>query len=134
MTIEQIRAESKAFDEWAMTANPVYISLKKFDDGEILTYLSPNVELMFQCWLAAKRHGEQSVWIPVTEKYPEERKQEVIVKLSDGAVKIALYSRWTPYGQTQSIHYFEGDIEHVDGGEYNATTFENVEYWQPLPN
>ena len=79
------------------------------------------------------RNYQTGEWIPVDIQYPRNDTQEVIVLLSDGSVRIALYTTFTPLGRSTPVHYFTGDIYHVDGIEYNCTDFDNVTHWQPLP-
>lgn len=77
----------------------------------------------------------QSGWISVADRLPASRSQEVNVLLKTGEVRIALFEQWIPPGQTEPVHYFTGDIYHVDGHEYQCTVFDNDEitHWQPLP-
>lgn len=72
-------------------------------------------------------------WISVKDKYPENNEQEVIVCLSTGEIRIAYYSRFVPLGHLNPNHIFEGNLTHIDGSEYTAELFTNVDFWSELP-
>lgn len=79
------------------------------------------------------RNYKAGEWIPVAVQYPRNSEQEVNVLLSDGSVRIAKYTALTSLDSSTPIHYFTGQIEHIDGAEYNCSDFDNVTHWQPLP-
>lgn len=137
-----IQQERQAFEQCYKVNHKKVEYDEKRDCYEPLTHnkktqwaYAKETNIRWCAWKNAKRHTLKSNdWISVTERLPASRSREVNVLLKTGEVRIALFEQWIPPGQTKPVHYFTGDIYHVDGIEYQCTVFDNVTHWQPLPN
>lgn len=141
MTLEQIKQERQAFEEFMRSQNNGD-RLELDADG---CYADVSIEYAWSGW---KARAKQTEWIAVEEQLPtllnKQLSQlnssshiaicEVIVKLQNGSVRMALFEHFKTINNG-IVYSFTGDIYHIDGGEYNCEIYtKDVTHWQYLPS
>ena len=119
MTPERIEQERKAFEEWYYDSiGDTRFPLDKYENG---CYCNPNAEDMFTAWCAAKSRAEQSEWISVEERLPEE-KCHYLTCHAGGVARVCQFDG-------KKFSYWEYDDEEWEFVEVICIP----DYWQPLP-